>query len=514
MPQVRRVGRARNHNYAYQSLQPHATGGYSPAEMAALYGWPKLTGTIPQPQTIALIELGGGYSAAAIAAKAAQWGLPAPMITDLSVDGATNSYTGDPQSADVEVELDICCAMAYSYSTGTPARILMVWCPNSDTGFPHGIQAAAAHPSKPSACGISWGMNEHQSTPAYVASMDAAFQAANAASMTCCCASGDAGDSDGTTSKVCDYPSSSPYVVGCGGTSIVVQGNQITNETPWNASGAATGGGYSDLETMPAWQAGITGLNGRRGVPDLCAMGAPQNGWDTPFGPIGGTSAVAPFMAGFFAVCNAVREARGMPRLGWANAALYANHAAFYDITVGNNTLARPNYDAGLGWDPASGLGALRAAKLFPLLTAGVTPPPPPPPVAQRYSCVGGQCIPDQNGAFATLADCMANCHWSPPPPPGPATLRQRFATDFADLISGTPNQYIVRVWQMLAKIVDSYLAQHPMATLADLGPIIDAILAAWEAQVTNPVERAAIDAVRKVVAALLAAYPITIPGT
>src|SRR5438132_1514689 len=154
---VRRIGRP-FHNYAYQLLKPEAAGGFSPVQMAQFYGWPKLTpGTLFHDQTIAIIELGGGYSPAAIAAKAQQWGLPAPIITDLSVDGAVNSYTGNPSSADVEVELDICCAMAYSYSTGTPARLLLVWCPNSDTGFPRGIQAAAAHASKPSAGGISWG---------------------------------------------------------------------------------------------------------------------------------------------------------------------------------------------------------------------------------------------------------------------------------------------------------------------------------------------------------------------
>src|SRR5438132_8125003 len=99
---------------------------------------------------------------------------------------------------------------------------MLVWCPKSDTGFPRGIQAAAAHASKPSAGGISWGQNENQATPGYINAMDAAFQAGNAVGMTSCCASGDAGDSDGGTGKNCDWPSSSQYVVGCGGTTIVV----------------------------------------------------------------------------------------------------------------------------------------------------------------------------------------------------------------------------------------------------------------------------------------------------
>ena len=61
------------------------------------------------------------------------------------------------------------------------------------------------------------------------------------------------------------------------------------------------------------------------------------------------------------------------------NPALYAiahgpcYHAAFHDITKGNNTVAFPprtfrGYAAAPGWDPVTGLGSPDARVLIPLL--------------------------------------------------------------------------------------------------------------------------------------------------
>ena len=68
--------------------------------------------------------------------------------------------------------------------------------------------------------------------------------------------------------------------------------------------------------------------------------------------------------------------------LGFVNPALYAiarsagYHAAFHDITTGDNTVKFPprtyrGYHAAPGWDPATGLGTPDAAVLVPLLAHG-----------------------------------------------------------------------------------------------------------------------------------------------
>lgn len=43
-----------------------------------------------------------------------------------------------------------------------------------------------------------------------------------------------------------------------------------------------------------------------------------------------------------------------------------------------------------------------------------VTPPPP----QTRYSCINGQCVPDPNGAYVSLGACLEACRLTPPPPP------------------------------------------------------------------------------------------------
>jgi tripeptidyl-peptidase-1 len=55
----------------------------------------------------------------------------------------------------------------------------------------------------------------------------------------------------------------------------------------------------------------------------------------------------------------------GKPTLGFLNPWLYANLDAFYDMTSGNNPGCQTDgFNATTGWDPVSGVGAPRYAKL------------------------------------------------------------------------------------------------------------------------------------------------------
>ncbi len=67
-----------------------------------------------------------------------------------------------------------------------------------------------------------------------------------------------------------------------------------------------------------------------------------------------------------------------------------------------------------------TGFGILAAAALIgyeytknpPPSTS--TPPSTTPPsgsVGIKYSCTGGQCVQDPNGAFLSLADCQSSCY-------------------------------------------------------------------------------------------------------
>ena len=153
-------------------------------------------------------------------------------------------------------------------------------------------------------------------------------------------------------------------------------------ETVWNDSGSnggsglwAGGGGASIVYTKPSWQTGVGVPNdGHRDVPDvsLTASGDHDGYWvaiEGGWGIIGGTSASAPSFAGMMAL---VDQKQGAAQ-GNANPFLYSmaggqaagGAAVFHDVTTGNNTVpGTTGYSATVGYDLASGLGSVDAAKM------------------------------------------------------------------------------------------------------------------------------------------------------
>ena len=341
---------------------PHQVS-YTPDQVAALYQFPKVP-TGPD-QTIAIIELGGGFAPADIESYFAKIKLPAPTLTAVSVEGGTNA-PGVDEDADGEVMLDILVAgAAYSYCTGTAANIVVFFSPNTNAGFAAAISAAAAHSSKPSVCSISWGGPENKWPTSARAGMEAAFTAAAAAGMTVLVAAGDNGSGDGESGHHVDYPASSPQTIGCGGTTLHTTGGVITSETVWNdgSQGGSTGGGFSADYPKPSWQTGNTHVT--RGVPDLAGDADPYTGYvvvvDGKAQVIGGTSAVAPLMSALVAVlCRGTKK-----RFGFLNPLLYQNPSAFRDITIGNNGA----FSASAGWDPTTGLGVPVGTQLLEALS-------------------------------------------------------------------------------------------------------------------------------------------------
>src|SRR5204863_7537776 len=82
-----------------------AVKGFTPLEVAALYAFPK--GVDGKGQTIAILEFGGGYRAAELSKYFAKLGIKPPKVIAVSVGAAHNAPTGNPDSADAEVVLDI-----------------------------------------------------------------------------------------------------------------------------------------------------------------------------------------------------------------------------------------------------------------------------------------------------------------------------------------------------------------------------------------------------------------------
>ena len=105
----------------------------------------------------------------------------------------------------------------------------------------------------------------------------------------------------------------------------------------------------------------------QRAVPDLSAydddIAIVQGGVMTA---LSGTSAACPMVAGVLSSINAALAAAGhKTTLGFVNPFLYANEAAFFDITLGNNR----GIAAVKGYDPVSGLGAFDFYRSIPYCT-------------------------------------------------------------------------------------------------------------------------------------------------
>jgi subtilase family serine protease len=180
-------------------------------------------------------------------------------------------------------------------------------------------------------------------------------------------------------------------------------------EQPWNETtgaqgldaGGAGGGGASAFFAKPAWQlvnttgAGNTPNDFSRDVPDIalnaaanhdgyiiCSQGSCTNGFLSSTNTLdifGGTSFVAPTFAGLVAVLEQKLGGTANVGIGNVNPILYglANgptySSIFHDITTGNNSVpcsqGTPNcpnggsigYNAGPGYDQASGLGTIDA---------------------------------------------------------------------------------------------------------------------------------------------------------
>lgn len=174
--------------------------------------------------------------------------------------------------------------------------------------------------------------------------------------------------SSGDYSAPARYPSTSPYVISAGGTSILrdVQGNFI-GETGWSTNpnvpiGLKSGGsgGPSLYEPRPVFQNSVMKIVGRaRGTPDISFNSDPKTGvcvYSTAHGgwlKDGGTSVAAPALAGIINTANR-RATSTQDELNYIyNQAIKNYHTYWHDILDGNN-----GYPALAGYDFVTGLGS------------------------------------------------------------------------------------------------------------------------------------------------------------
>ena len=376
-PQAQTHFRRRKDQDSAGRVRTHAAAvSYTPLDVAQAYNFP--AGTDGTGQCVAILELGGGYNSADLTKFFAGLKISQPKITDVPVDGGSNSPTGDPDGPDGEVELDVEVVGAIA----SAAKIAVYFTTNTDQGFLDALTTAVHDTTnRPSIISISWGGPESSWTQQAMNSFSSACQDAATMGVTVLAASGDSGSTDGSTDNqpTVDFPASSPYILGCGGTRLSLSGAKITAEVAWNETSSgegATGGGVSGFFAIPTYQkqAGVpkspSGFVGR-GVPDVSGDADPETGYnvvvDGSATVIGGTSAVAPLWAGLLARIN---QSLGK-NVGYVNPLLYASKTAatFHDIVSGTNG----TYSAGPGWDACTGLGTPDGTALLKSLGASST---------------------------------------------------------------------------------------------------------------------------------------------
>lgn len=314
--------------------------------------------------------------------------------------GDSTAISGDQGESDLDLE--------WSGSMAPGANIVFVYT-GSDTNYSVFDSAAYAIDEKlGSIISISYSSCELELTQSDANTLESIFQQGAAQGQTVVAASGDqgstacSGDTHLTTAQqetvAVNYPASSAYVTGIGGTEITSANATSQNSTYWtSASGSdtitsaktyipevawnddssgqalsASGGGTSKWIARPTWQTGVPGIASgtNRLVPDVALYSSPglpgylycssdTSSWatgqtgscgsgfrastsDTSLTVAGGTSFATPIFAGMVALINQKQNyITGQGNLNptlyklAANSSTYAS--AFHDVTTGNN---------------------------------------------------------------------------------------------------------------------------------------------------------------------------------
>jgi hypothetical protein len=318
------------------------------------------------------------------------------------------SIDGTPQCCDPEGTLDLewSTAMANSFGpAGNTAKIFMYDGANTNTSTFTDAYNQALSDGYARVFSTSWGGAEFDGVPQSVMDTDhGIFNSMIGQGWTLISISGDWGATSWaggcTNFDAVTYPGSDPDMVSAGGSSLQLsQGPIFIDEVAWtggaddcSANDGGSGGGTSAYYAAPSYMALPSGS--KRPVPDI-ALNAdwlyhPQNFYfnGSLTGTGGGTSIVAPELAGFFAQANAYMlyvgnltgGCSGAPCAPVGNGDWYlyffglqprlAPHYPFYDITSGcnNNDVTIANhlsfFCAGTGRDQVTGWGSFNFLQL------------------------------------------------------------------------------------------------------------------------------------------------------
>lgn len=368
--------------------------------------------------SIALSDIENFQSAASLTTKD-------PTLVLVPDSGSAAIVSGDESESDLDLE--------WSGAIAKGATIYFVYVGNnSNYSVWDSIEYAVDTRVAP-IISISYGACETELDSSDKSALESILEQAASQGQSVIAASGDDGstdcyeDTDLTASQrealAVDYPASSPYVTGIGGTEfsgdtsdssaywesasgsdVISSALKYIPEEAWNDDSSTDGigsggGGKSSLFSKPSWQTGVSGIpsDGMRDVPDIsldasadhdgyliCSSdetetgitGSCSNGFRNASAYLtvfGGTSFGAPIFSGMLAILNQKLNSTGQ---GVINSTLYAMASdsttyasAFHDVTSGSNkctagssycdSAGESEYAATTGYDQATGLGSV-----------------------------------------------------------------------------------------------------------------------------------------------------------
>jgi subtilase family serine protease len=359
---------------------PDTTFAEYPASLACVYGMGKKYAGCTPTNNAAFNAKGGERAIALVLAFdnptaqadltffASFFGLPKPKFTKVYANGNGSCVTPPYNSGwALESSLDT----QWSFAMAPKAQIILVEaCSNSYTDLFYAEQIAEQQVLAYGGGQISnsWGGGEYSTEST---DWDGVFRANWTAGkpITFFASAGDSG-------LGAQWPSSSPWVVSAGGTTVNrdASGN-FQSESCWSGSG----GGTSAYETYSSTFGSGTGPwtnfqyphfgQSNRRTPDISFDADPASGVyvrsNGTWYVVGGTSVSSPALAG---IANNSGNRMGVAPLNGGfftneeNNLLYAQldtqkeyFTNFYDVTTGNNGAA-----AGTGWDYCTGVGSPR----------------------------------------------------------------------------------------------------------------------------------------------------------
>lgn len=322
---------------------------------------------------------------------------------NVTVVGPNNaSQPGDEATLDIQWIMGV--------GQGVPTTF---WSVGDDKYLLEWAEELSSSDSPPLVNSISYSDNEADTARSFMDRVDVELMKLGVRGVSVLVAAGDAGATNvGHGSDNCSfapqYPASSPWATSVSATMLTPRGVPLCHQGTFagvpiecarpvlEAAVSAddgmvwtTGGGFSNVYPRPAYQRDAVDQylrqeasrlppanmwnSSARGYPDVSAIGHNLIVYDGGRMDLSdGTSASTPIFAGIVALLNGELLADHQPPLGFLNPLLYAmrqqQHAAFFDVTVGNNkcgdVLHPPHvlccdhgFYASVGWDAVTGLG-------------------------------------------------------------------------------------------------------------------------------------------------------------